>query len=176
MFAENLQKLQINGLLNLVRSNFFRSVVDCTDELDHVQGQELAVVLEDLIEEQSSHWVPINVPKENIDIVVNFQLVVEVVAHICDQKAIAGSDQLEIGFILRCGAIYSVLDDRKCHAKEVKSLKQSLIFGIRRRVILVNIKQDESFNILSALAGLLLLVLIDAFLVSFRHFLGLAIR
>ena len=92
--AKHFKKLQVDGFLDSRQRNLLCDIVDRSYELRHVQSQELCVVLEDLIKEQSRSEVRIHVPHEDVNIVVDFQLTLEVVADVGDQESVTRLDQL----------------------------------------------------------------------------------
>ena len=65
-------------------------------DLAHVQCQELFVVFEHLINQQANQRVFVNITQENLDVVMNFDLVLQIEPHIAHQKAVALVNQLLI--------------------------------------------------------------------------------
>ena len=63
-------------------------------DLAHVQCQELFVVFEHLINQQANQRVFVDVAQENLNVIMNFDLVLQIEPHIAHQKAVALVNQL----------------------------------------------------------------------------------
>jgi hypothetical protein len=110
--TEHLEQFQVNCFFDVAQTDLLSGIIDCPNELGHIQSQELFVVLENFIKQQSSYPVLINVSHEDVNVIVHLQLILEIITNVGNQKPVTTSDELCVVLVVIGDTVDTLLDNR----------------------------------------------------------------
>ena len=111
----------------------------------------------------------IHISHEYINIIINFELVLEIATHVCTHKSVARSDQHTVFLVVVGGAIDAHFYNRKSYFSDIEWLQESLVLYIWCCIIFVDFENEEVFLFILTFAHHFFFIL-NRF--AFNHCLG----
>lgn len=97
----------------------------------------------------------IHVPHEHVDIIVDFELVLEISSDKSTQKSVTRRYELFVLWVIISLTINSHFDYQKCNVSNIERLEQTLILSVWRRITIINMENQKFFQFVLAILNLL---------------------